>query len=106
MDKKKYYVNLGSQEISQIRYDNNDEFTIYATQDEVQTLRHKLDNMNNSDTRAFFRAHVPIMPYHNDKPNDDYDSEITEAFRMMYDLGDQETKQHIEEIGILSDNHL
>lgn len=46
------------------------------------------------------------MPYHNDKPNDDYDSELTEAFRMMYDLGDKETKQHIEEIGILSDNHL
>ncbi|HLR62718.1 MAG TPA: hydrolase [Lentibacillus sp.] len=106
MMKNKYYVNLGSQEISRIKYDNNDEFIIYATDDEIRILRGKLDGMHDSDMRAFFRAHVPIMPYHNDKPNDDYDAGVTEAFQMIYDLGDKETKQHIEDIGILTDNHL
>ncbi|TMN21232.1 hydrolase [Lentibacillus cibarius] len=106
MERKKFYINLGSKEISQIKYDNNDEFTIYATTDEVQTLRYKLDNMNDADTRAFYRAHVPIMPYHNDESNDDYDNQITEAFRMVYELGDSVTKQHIESMGILSDHHM
>ncbi|HLS10469.1 hydrolase [Lentibacillus sp.] len=104
--KNKYYINLGSQEISRIKYDNNDAYIIYATEDEVQTLRSKLDGMHDSDFRAFFRAHVPIMPYHNDKPNDDYDGGITEAFQMIYDLGDAETKKHIDDIGVLTDNRL
>lgn len=104
--KNKFYINLGSLEISQTKYDNNDEFIIYATEDEVRTLRGKLDGMYDSDIRTFFRAHVPIMPYHNDKSNDDYDGGITEAFQMIYDLGDKETKKHIEEMGVLSDNHM
>ncbi|QKY69758.1 hydrolase [Lentibacillus sp. CBA3610] len=104
--KKKYYINLGSQEISQIKYDNNEGFIIYATDDEVRLLRQRLDGMDNADRDAFWRAHIPIRPYHNDKPNDDYDAGITEAFQMIHDLGNKETKQHIDDIGILRDDHL
>ncbi|SDQ29649.1 hydrolase [Virgibacillus salinus] len=105
MEKKKFYINLGSQEISQIKYDNNEEFVIHATEDEVRILRDKMDDMYNADYRAFFRAHVPIMPYHNDSSNDDYDIGITEAFQMIYDLGDENTKKHIDSMGVLSDGH-
>ncbi|WP_342447731.1 hydrolase [Lentibacillus salicampi] len=104
--KNKYYVNLGSQEISQIKYDNNDALIIFATDDEIRTLRGKLDGMHDSDMRSFFRSHVPIMPYHNDKPNDDYDVGVTEAFQMIYELGDKETKKHIDDIGILTDSRM
>ncbi|GGJ99666.1 hypothetical protein GCM10007063_22510 [Lentibacillus kapialis] len=104
--KDKYYVNLGSQEISRTKFGNNDEFIIYASDDEIRALRGKLNRMRDSDMRAFFRAHVPIMPYHNDKANDDYDAGVTEAFQIIYDLGDNETKQHIEDIGILTDDRL
>lgn len=104
--KKKYYVNIGSREISQTKYNNNDEFVIYATEDEVRLLRQRLEGMFESDVNAFWRAHVPIMPYHNDKPNDDYDTGITDAFQMIHELGDKETKAHIENIGILGDNHM
>ncbi|SFA91860.1 hypothetical protein SAMN04488072_103262 [Lentibacillus halodurans] len=104
--KKKFYINLGTQEISQIEYDNNNEFVIYATEDEVRLLRQRLDGMHTSDIHAFFRAHVPIMPYHNDKSNDDYDTGITDAFQMIYELGNEETKKHIENMGVLGDNHM
>ncbi|MFD1040179.1 hydrolase [Virgibacillus byunsanensis] len=106
MEKKKFFINLGSQEISQIHYDNNDDFIIHATEDEVRILRDKLDHMYTSDTRAFFRAHVPIKPYHDDRSNDDYDINMTEAFKMLYNLGDEQTKSHIESMGILGDRHL
>lgn len=106
MEKKKFYINMGSQEISQIKYGNNEELVIYATEGEARTLRNKMVDMNDADFRAFFRAHVPIMPYHNDQPNDDYDSGITDAFQMIYELGDDETKTHIESMGVLSDRHL
>ncbi|HLR74380.1 MAG TPA: hydrolase [Virgibacillus sp.] len=106
MEKKKYYVSIASGEISQIQYQNNDEFIIYATDDEVRMLRAKMDNMHDASIGAFWRAHVPIVPYHNDQPNDDYDENITEALRMIYDLGDEETKSHIQTMGVLSDRHL
>ncbi|WP_430784641.1 hydrolase [Virgibacillus flavescens] len=105
-EKKKYYVNMGAQEISQIKYGNNEEFIIYATDEEVILLRDKLNDMYDANTRAFFRAHVPIMAYHNDKSNDDYDIGLTGAYQMVYHLGDEETKNHIETMGVLSDRHL
>ncbi|OZU88536.1 hydrolase [Virgibacillus indicus] len=106
MEKKKYYIDIGSGEISQIKYDNNDSFTIQATTEEVSLLRAKMENMHDAGVRSFFRAHVPIMPYHNDKSNDDYDSNLTETYQMLYDLGDDEVKKHIDSIGILTDDHM
>ncbi|MFD1361422.1 hydrolase [Lentibacillus salinarum] len=104
--KKKFYINTGSHEISQVRYDNNDAFVIYATEDEARQLRQRLDGMHISDRQAFWRAHVPIRPYHNDQPNDNYDAGITAAFQMIYELGDKETKKHIESMGVLTDNRM
>ncbi|WP_404453779.1 hydrolase [Virgibacillus necropolis] len=106
MEKKKFYVNMGTQEVSQIKYGNNQDFIIHATEEEVILLREKLNDMDQANTRAFFRAHVPIMSYHNDKSNDDYDGGMTGAYQMLYDLGDEEAKEHIESMGILSDRHL
>ncbi len=103
MDKKKYHVSIASKEISQIPYGNNDDFTIYATDGEVSMLRRKMEKMHEADVASFWRAHVPIMPYHNDKANDIYDEGLTEAYQMVYELGDKQTKSHIESMGILSD---
>lgn len=106
MEKKKYYVSISSREISQIKYANNDEFIVYATEDEIQQLRSKMDDMYDADQKSFWRAHVPIMPYHHDQSNDAYDAGMTEAFQMMYDLGDERTKEHITDLGILTNKHL
>ena len=106
MEKKKYYVDIASGEISQIKYDNNDSFTIYATTEEISLLRAKMENMHDAGVRTFFRAHVPIMPYHLDKSNDDYDSNLTEAYQMLYDFGDEHAKKYIESTGMLRDNHI
>lgn len=104
--KKKFYVNMGSQEISQLKFGNNEEFIIYASEEEVTLLRDKLNDMDQANIRAFYRAHVPIMSYHNDRSNDDYDIGMTGAYQMLYDLGDEQTKAHIEAMGVLSDKHL
>ncbi|SET33205.1 hypothetical protein SAMN05216389_10919 [Oceanobacillus limi] len=106
MDKKKYYVSLQAQEISQIEYSNNDEFVVYATEEEIEELRSKMDQMEDAALGTFIRSHVPIKPYHEDESNDKYDAGITDAYQMLYDLGDTNTKAHIESIGILSNNHM
>lgn len=106
MGKKKYYISIASSEISQIPYGNNNDFVIYATAEEVRLLRSKMDNMHEADMNSFWRAHIPIKPYDEDNPNDEYDSELMEAFELVYELGDEETKSNLHQMGILGDRHM
>ncbi|MRH44788.1 hydrolase [Aquibacillus halophilus] len=101
MEKKKYFVNIGTQEISQIEVGNNKDFTIHATDEEVFQLREKLTEMYDSDMVSFWRAHVPFVQYHNDESNDEYDDGIKKVFQMIHDLGDESTMEHIESMGVL-----
>ncbi|MBM7554775.1 hydrolase [Thalassobacillus pellis] len=103
MDRNKYYVNLGTQEIS-INHDaNNDDFIINATEEELIELREFFDEVYNADERAFFRAHVPFTPYHKDRSNDEYDEGMKTVLRRIYELGDEMTKKHISSMGLLED---
>lgn len=88
-------------EISKVPHGNNDVFTIQADDDEIRKLRGVMDQMHASDMSAYWRAHIPIMSYHHDKGNESYDHAFTEAYRLVYELGDEKTKQHIVEMGIL-----
>ncbi|UOQ46429.1 hydrolase [Halobacillus salinarum] len=103
MEKKKYNINLGTREISVNHDANNDDFAIYATEDEALKLREVFNEIYNSDVRSFFRAHVPAEPYHYDQANDEYDEGMAAAFRMIYELGDEGTKKQIEEMDVLKD---
>src|SRR5699024_1277999 len=106
MERKKYYINIGSQQIAQTSFENTDTFKIYANDDELRLLRAKMDNMDGANISSLFRADVYILAYYHDQPNDDYDEQLTEAFQMIYELGDEETKQHIDQIGVLGDRPL
>ncbi|HLQ71481.1 MAG TPA: hydrolase [Bacillota bacterium] len=103
MSKKTYFVNIASREISQIPFQNNATFKISATSDEVQLLRDKMNGIDHGDHLSFARAHIPIYPYHNDKGNDLYDDNMIQAYQLIYELGDDEARSHIESIGIISD---
>lgn len=105
MNRKKYYISMQSNEISRIPYGNNNEFVIYATSSEVRQLRDKMNHIGEADIATFWRAHVPFVPYHLATSNDDYDKNTAEAFQMIYDLGDKETKSHISSMGIFVDRH-
>ncbi len=104
MEKQKYYVQMGSGEISRVKYHNNDEFVIYATEEDIVQLREAFDEANASGIRTFFRAHIPIVPYHNDSSNDEYDSNMVKAYKLVHDLGDEQTKAHIADMGILEND--
>ena len=106
MERKKYFVSVASGEISQVQFGNNDDFTIYATDAEVRDLRAKMNVMHNAEIKSFWRAHVPIMPYHHDKANDQYNAGIQEAFQMIYHLGDEQTKSDMKDMGILGAEYL
>lgn len=101
MDKKKYYMSITSSEISQVPYGNNDNFVIYATNEEVSLLRAKLDAMDKADNQTFWRSYVPIKPYKEDKDNDEHDENLKQAYEMVYELGDETTKENLATMNIL-----
>jgi hypothetical protein len=105
MEKKTYYINIGTGEISEMKNNNNIALSIQATSSEVSQLRRKMDNMHDSSFDSFFRAQIPFLEYHHDQANDQYDSNLLEAYQLIHRLGDSQTKEHIESMGISLDNH-
>jgi hypothetical protein len=101
VEKKKYYITVGTQEISQIKPESPYEFEIEATDEEVRQLREIFDEAYAADFMSFFRAHVPYVQYHEDKPNDIYDNDLLQAYRLIHEFGTSETKEHIESMNIL-----
>lgn len=106
MEKKTYYVDMQSREISQIKYHNNHHYQIRATKDEVEQLRRILNKVYEADRGAYWRSHFPFVPYHRDIENDLYDQAFTEALQLIYKLGDDDTREYIETSGVLADKSL
>lgn len=106
MAKKTYYVNMQAREISQIKFQNNHHYQITATNDEVNELRRLLNKVYDADRDAYWRAHIPFVPYHHDMANDQYDEAFTEALQLIYNLGDEQTRTYIDTTGVFSDRSL
>ncbi|KGX86753.1 hypothetical protein [Pontibacillus litoralis] len=103
-EKKTFYINLGSREISRFKTGNNDAFSIRATEEQMYELREILNEVFDSDERTFWRTHIPFKHYSEDNDNDEYDGYMRKAYQMIYELGDEDTKTFIHEIGM--DEHV
>ncbi|WP_102345208.1 hydrolase [Bacillus sp. Marseille-P3661] len=101
MEKKTYYIAVGSREISQFQGGSPYELEIEATDEEVRQLRELFDEIYAADWMSFWRAHVPYVQYHHDKENELIDNDLKKVYQKLHDLGKPETKEHIESMGIL-----
>ncbi|TLS39035.1 hypothetical protein [Pseudalkalibacillus caeni] len=101
MDKKRYYIAVGSGEILEDKTASSFEFEIEATEEDIIRLRELFDEADRDSRFSLYRAHVPGIGYHEDKNNDDYDRHIKEVYGMLHELGTPETKSHIDSMDIL-----
>lgn len=99
--KKTYYVDIGSGEISQNPSASSWNFKIEANDEEITQLREEFSYNYDMGVQNFIRAHIPFEEYHNDKENHAQDNSLIRIYEMLHQLGDQETKNHIESMGIL-----
>ncbi|WP_042354706.1 hypothetical protein [Bacillus rubiinfantis] len=99
--KDTYYIDVGTGGIYQSATASTWSFKIEATDEEIHQLRSLMDSNYLNEWGNFFRAHVPYVQYHYDRQNDAYDSTIQQIYAMIYQLGDQEAKTHIESMDIL-----
>jgi hypothetical protein len=100
--KKTYYIEISSGEITQSALDSPWNYQIEATQEEIQTLRQYFDQNEAADFSNFFRAHIPFREYHFDKENDRQDEYLKQIYQFIYQHGNHDTKQQIESMGILN----
>jgi hypothetical protein len=104
MDKNKYWVSVGDQEIMPEGETVNHEFEIEATDQEITELRGQLDDLVKADTELLTRAATPYEPLR--EPNQEvknisYDDQLKTVYRLIHQLGVPETKTHIEEMHVI-----
>ena len=99
--RKTYYIWIPNGEIFQDRESSPWNFKIEATDDEIMKLREYFNLNYYVDEENFYRAHVPYLEYHYDRENDEYDRTLQKIYQMIYQLGDEDAKQHIDSMGIL-----
>ena len=103
MEREKYFVNLQDQAISKEEIYENHGLTIHATLEEVELLRKLFHRLHSSDFGTFLRSMVPIKPYHKAESDTDFDESYAEVAKMLYYLGDDQTKKFIRESGVIGD---
>ncbi|MDM5360917.1 hydrolase [Peribacillus sp. RS7] len=100
-NRKKYYIWLPNGQITQDRESSPWNFEIEATDNEVIKLRELFDYNYSVGEENFYRAHVPYLQYHFDRENDKQDITLQKIYEMIYALGTEEGRRHIESMGIL-----
>ncbi|MDR7000470.1 hydrolase [Neobacillus niacini] len=99
--KKTYYIDVGTGHITQSARSSTWSYKIQATDEEISQLRGLFDQNYATEWDNFIRAHIPYVEYHHDRENDHYDSTIQQVYGMIYKLGDEEARNHIETMNIL-----
>jgi hypothetical protein len=102
MEKKTYYVAVGSGEVLENKGDvANYEFEIQATDEELDKLQELFERTDNAAQGTLVRGATPYKEYSFDKENDQYDDDLQDIYRMLHDLGNEATRKHIESMNIL-----
>jgi hypothetical protein len=96
LEKRPYYVNVESGEILPVKTASTFQFEISASDEDVRKLENKFEEIDSAATDTFVRSHVPYVPYSNDPDNDRYDQKLREAYQIIHDLGQEETRRFIE----------
>lgn len=98
-----YYIDIENKVIHQTPEAAEWHFKIFAPEEEAAKISDELRKNHNADLKTYVRSHIPFLEYHHDPQNDEYDEAIENVYKMIYQYGDEEAKEHIERMGILSE---
>lgn len=101
MEKTTYYVNISAGEILMDKDVSPWQYQIEAAESEVEELRLLFDGIEENSMDDFLRAQTPFREYHDSPSNDIYDDKMKKIFEKIYQLGNEEAKEHIREIGVI-----
>jgi len=99
--KNSYYINIQSHEIFSQPDGVEWDFKIEATSSQLSVLERLFDKTDETDWESYFRAHIPYLEYHHQPQNKEYDLRLYLIYTLLYYLGDENTRQHIGNMGII-----
>jgi hypothetical protein len=102
MDSKRYYVSVQAGTVLAGQGESAYELEIDATEEEVERLQQQFVQLSDRSEATMFRAHAPTIPYHHDAENHAYDDCLVDIYKTLHKLGTEETKRHIEKMGVLT----
>jgi hypothetical protein len=98
-DKKTYYVDVAAESILTEPVDTPS-FVIQATDQEVHVLQSVFEDKDRADLESYVKAHIP---FENKSKNEHYDEAQKVLYAIIYHLGDDAARHHIDEMEILTD---
>ena len=103
--KQRYYFNIESGEVLDTPAEPEGNFTLIATGEEIKDLREYLGENYKADWKTYGNSH--LHPYKDaDRENAEYDNTLKGIYAMVYRLGDAEAKNHVRNMGILTEEEL
>ncbi|WP_339227697.1 hydrolase [Oceanobacillus sp. FSL K6-2867] len=102
-NKNHYFIAVKEREIREIPVDDNEEeFEIIADDDELSIVRELFLNMKDHANEATsFIIKDPFNDRRADLERNEYEKNLQQVYRKIYELGTEETKAKIQETGII-----
>ncbi len=98
MEESKVYVSLTQKKVYLYPDESPWEFKITAYQEIVPVFEKLFQQLNYIEVDNFFRAHIPFIPYHKDKENDQYDERMMKLYALIHEYTDEDSKRFIEQL--------
>jgi len=108
MPKSKYAVSVANRTIIELGQHpasgppaSATELVVEATPEEIAELGQLIQEQEHREEKTFARGPVPYKSADHDEATNRYNDHISRVYMEIYELGTPETRQHIEEMGIL-----
>lgn len=99
--KNTYYVDVMAESVLLEPLESTS-FVIHATEHEAEALRRAFEVKDETDMETYVDAHIPFIDYRHDPGNAHHDAVQRVIYSIIYKLGNDEARRHIEEMGILT----
>ena len=80
------------------QHDSPWEYEVDVPSDYVPVFHRLFTQMNELESRNFYRAHLPFIPYHYDKDNHEIELRTIKVYALIHEFTNDESKKFIEQM--------
>lgn len=95
---KRVYVSIIHQGIYMNPHIAPWEFELTIERDGLRAFEKLFQQMNQLESSNMWRAHLPAIPYHLDRENDEIDLRLMKLYALVHEYGDGNTKAFVEQL--------
>lgn len=98
MEKYKMYVSIMHQQIYNYPDDSPWEFEVDVEREYVPIFHRLFNQIDELEYRNFLRSHLPFLPYHYGRNNQNVDQRTMKLYALIHEFTDEKSKRFIEEL--------